>query len=421
MKFRPAAELKELGATTDEIAQEGKRVFAAMDLLMEAAKREHRNLNADERRQYDALEVIYDGIADLAEMKKVDRTGVVAPQDGAVPDYKAGHSLAASQTFAGAVRALNLDRDDRDGRSRGGLEPDEPLNLAQTLKNAMSGGVATAGGFALPTILTADLVDLARNTSRVLEAGARIVPMANRTVDVPKWDGDPLPQWRAEGAAIAEDDGLMGKLTLSAHTLAVAVRVSRELIEDTSLDEDLKAAFAAAFALKLDWAALYGTGLADVPLGVKSTPGVTVTPVAVNGAVPSWDNLIDSVGRLRDSNENPNAQILSDRTARTLGKVKDTNAAYLAPPAYLDGVSRLSTNQVPNNLTEGTAAGVTSDLFTADWGQLYVGVRTQLQITLLSERYMVDAGQYGFVAWWRGDVQVARPKAFDVLTGIKAA
>lgn len=51
------------------------------------------------------------------------------------------------------------------------------------------------------------------------------------------------------------------------------------------------------------------------------------------------------------------------------------------------------------------------------------GIRTDLQITLLSERYMTNdaagspaGGQYGFVAWWRGDIQVAREKAFGVIT-----
>jgi HK97 family phage major capsid protein len=285
----------------------------------------------------------------------------------------------------------------------------------------MSGGSGGAGGFVLPTVLTADLVDLARNKSRVLEAGARVVPMANRTVDVPRWIDDPTPEWRAENAPIAEDDGAIDKLTLSAHTLAVVTKVSRELIEDTSLEEDLKAAFAAAFALKIDLGALYGTGANDQPLGVKNTPGVTKTPMATNGAVPTWDALIDAVGRLRDVNEEPNAQIMSDRTARTLAKQKDSDQNYIGAPAYLDGVTRHSTNQVPNNLTVGTSGTTTSDVFTADWSQLYLGVRMELQISLLTERYMVDAGQYAFVAWWRGDVQVARPKAFDVLTGVKAS
>ncbi len=74
---------------------------------------------------------------------------------------------------------------------------------------------------------------------------------------------------------------------------------------------------------------------------------------------------------------------------------------------------------MPTTLTVGTSTD-TSDVFTADWAQLYVGVRIGLTVTLLQERFMPDAGQFGFVGWWRGDIQVARPKAFDVVTGVRA-
>jgi HK97 family phage major capsid protein len=85
--------------------------------------------------------------------------------------------------------------------------------------------------------------------------------------------------------------------------------------------------------------------------------------------------------------------------------------------AYLDGVSAYQTNQVGNAFTVGTSPD-TSDAFVGDWSQLYMGVRTQLQIQVLTERY-ADYGQIGFLAWWRGDVQVARPAAFDITTGVR--
>ena len=64
----------------------------------------------------------------------------------------------------------------------------------------------------------------------------------------------------------------------------------------------------------------------------------------------------------------------------------------------------------------GTA---TSDLFTADWSELLIGVRTSLEITVLRER-SADLGAFELMAWWRGDVAVARPAAVDVVTGVNA-
>ena len=196
-------------------------------------------------------------------------------------------------------------------------------------------------------------------------------------------------------------------------------KVSRELVEDTDIQGQLEAAFGAALSISVDTAAFYGTGTSNQPTGVKNTAAVTKTPLGTNGASPTWAALVNSVGRLRDVNEEPTAQIMVDRSNRALALLSGTDGQYVVPPAYLDGIDRFTTAQVPTNLTVGTS-NVTSDVFTADWSQLLIGVRTELQITLLSERYMPDAGQYGFVAWWRGDIAVARPKAFDVVTGVLA-
>jgi hypothetical protein len=50
---------------------------------------------------------------------------------------------------------------------------------------------------------------------------------------------------------------------------------------------------------------------------------------------------------------------------------------------------------------------------------LRIGVRTALTITVLRERYVVEEGSFGLVGWYRGDVAVARPKAFDIVRGVR--
>ncbi len=179
----------------------------------------------------------------------------------------------------------------------------------------------------------------------------------------------------------------------------------------------VREALASALAVKWDYAALYGAGTNE-PTGIKVNSNVTKTALGANGATPTWDNLIDAVGRLRDNNEEPTAQIMADRTLRSLSKIKEaTTNAYLAPPAYLDGIPRLTTNQIPVNLTVGTSVDC-SDLFTGDFRQVYMGIRTAPLTIQLNERY-ADSGQIGLLVWFRGDVQVARAKAFDVVTGVR--
>jgi HK97 family phage major capsid protein len=49
-----------------------------------------------------------------------------------------------------------------------------------------------------------------------------------------------------------------------------------------------------------------------------------------------------------------------------------------------------------------------------------VGIRTQLNIQFLRERYLADNLQYAFLAYLRADVQLAQPAAFVVDTGVQA-
>ena len=76
----------------------------------------------------------------------------------------------------------------------------------------------------------------------------------------------------------------------------------------------------------------------------------------------------------------------------------------------------LDTKQIPINRTKGTAANA-SDIFVGDWSQLLIGMRTQLQITMLTERY-ADTGEIGLVAWLRADVATAHDGAFAIIEGV---
>lgn len=287
-------------------------------------------------------------------------------------------------------------------------------------RRAMSEGTLTAGGYAVPTLLSAQLIDLARSRARVLEAGAQLAPMAGPTIDVAKWAGDPTAAWKAEGAQITASDATLGSVRLQAKALAGLVVASRELVEDAdpiSLDQALRDAFAAEFARTIDVGALYGTGVAPQPRGIKNTSAITQTSMGTNGgALTNHDPLVNAVAAVRAANEEPTAAIMAPRTAKSVALLKATDNQPLTAPSYLDGVTVLESANVPVNLTVGTST-TASDIFTADWRQLIVGVRTELSVQVLTERYS-ETGQIGFLAWWRGDIAVARPAAFHITTGV---
>jgi HK97 family phage major capsid protein len=405
------------------------KVWARMNEIMNNPDGEGGHLSASQARDYDELEAAYDELETIWGENYVDRRGVIARERDDESPYVPDQPLAKGQSFAGYVRAQGLQK---------GLEQlgDEPLNLTRYIRGSVtgdwrgaeaervlmtqSGATSAAGGVLIPTVLFADLIDLARAQMRTLQAGVRQVVMESPHVDVPRWTKDPQPAFRAEGAAVAVDDATLDKVTLNAKSLSVITKITRELVEDTNVDDILKQAFAKSFALKLDSQMLYGDGTANSLTGVKNTAGVTKTPLGATGATPAnWDWLVDSVGRVRDLSEEPTAVIYSDRTARTMAKLKDSTGQPVQPPSYLDGLERLVTNQVPGNMAVGGGTATTSDAFVADWTQGVLGIRTDLRITGLQELFAATEGAFALWGWWRGDFQVARPAAMDVTTGIK--
>lgn len=288
-------------------------------------------------------------------------------------------------------------------------------------RRAMSEGVLAGGGYMVPTPLAAQIIDRARNAARVFQAGAVTVPMATATLKLARVAGDPTAAWHTENAAITPSDMTLEGITLTARTLTSLVTASRELIEDApNAEQALMDAFAAQLALSLDLASLYGSGTPPEPRGVKNATGVTLTANGTDGTAIGtlkYNVIADAIGVLWAQNEEPTGAILAPRTELGLGKLTDSTTQPLQPPPMVAGVRRLTTNQVPVNLTVGTSTD-TSDIFVADWRQLLIGVRHTFQIDVLRERF-ADNFQLGFLAHLRADVLVARPKAFVVSSGVR--
>lgn len=291
---------------------------------------------------------------------------------------------------------------------------------AELEQRAISETPLTAGGHMVPTPVAASVIDKARNQARVLQVGATTVPMTSQTLKYPRLATEGTPSWRNEGAAISDTAMTFDSVTLTAQSLAILIKISWELFDDAASSEGvIENSFAQQIALELDRVALRGSGTAPEPRGVRNQTGVTVTAFGgANGAAPTnYDHLLDAAQVLRGANYEPSAVISAPRSETTLSKLKDSQLQYLQPPPQLAALPRYSTNQIPVNLTVGTSTD-TTEVYVGEWPQLLIGMRTELQIRFLQERY-ADNGQYAFLAYLRGDVQLAQPAAFNVITGVR--
>ncbi len=287
-------------------------------------------------------------------------------------------------------------------------------------QKAMGSSPLSSGGVLIPTPLAATVIDLARNATRVLQAGAVTVPMSTATLRYARLDQDIVPNWTLEANNIALSSAALDSVTFTAHKLAALVAIDNELLEDApNADGVIEESIGKALALALDLAGLYGTGTAPQPQGLHG-----LVPTIAAGGSATYDQILNAIQDVRAANFMPNAVIYNPRTANSLSRLKTTYGEYLAPPADFVALQKLMTNQVPTNL--GTGANE-SQAFVGQWDELALGLRSGLQIEVSREAGYFDgsAQQSAFArdqtvirAILRADWQPLHTAAFAEVTGI---
>lgn len=299
----------------------------------------------------------------------------------------------------------------------------------------------TSGGTALvPTTWNTDIIDLARNNTVLFEAGATLIPMDRKVVKMERLTTDPTPAFRNEGSTITEADMAFDNVTLTATSLSALVVTSLEFLQDApNAGEAIQEALAKKMALQLDYVGLYGQlaagnegavgNLASPnPLGllqalIAYNSASQILGAATNGTTQTsttpFLELTNTLYKVKRGNEHPTALISNVALAQIYDSMYSTQNQPLIHPPILDSVPWLTTNAI-DSFTAGTMTSVATDVFAGDFSQMLIGQRMGLDIQVLTERY-AELGQVGFRAYWRGDVQLARPAAFAAYRYLKGA
>jgi HK97 family phage major capsid protein len=136
-------------------------------------------------------------------------------------------------------------------------------------------------------------------------------------------------------------------------------------------------------------------------------------------AATFWREVQSAIFFPQTFNEMPNGLLWNAKLAQQYIDAYDTTNQPLNMPANIGALARFVTNQIPS-FTQGTMTSRATDLFVGDWRQLLIGQRLALFVQTLTERY-AENGQIGIVAHWRGDVGLARPRAFSVYRYLQGA
>jgi HK97 family phage major capsid protein len=433
-----SAQLKELVNTRREKLDRCKKIidpaYDAKRELTESEFHEYRALLSEIEGMNVQLRDGEDKLLDDADYREMtERAGALLKPLAAGGHWVSGGAAIASGPFL--TRSQHVAEAPAFQDVHGGnLDPGRAIRGAITgnwegadaERRAMAEGVGSTGGFLLSPSMSGILVDLARNQSVCIQAGALTALMDTGEMVIGRQVTDPTAAWIPEGGTITPSDITFDKVTLRATVLAAMCKVSIQLATDArNIDSLIRNALSGAIGAELDRAALMGTGV-EQPRGVFYTPDVQTYSLGTNGAsIANFDAFSYASQYVQDANGIPNGVVMSPRTAGAIDRLKEaqTNAPLQAPASYT-ALTKYVTKQVPDTLTQGTSK-VASAAIVGDYSQIVMGLAPSegglrgIRIDV-SRDIAFNTMELMIRAYIRADVAVLRPRWFTVIKGILA-
>jgi len=295
------------------------------------------------------------------------------------------------------------------------------------LKRDLTAGTNTAGGYTVGTDLLADnFIELLRNRSVVMQAGATVLSGLQGDVAIPKMTDSATAYWIVENAAPTESQQTFGQLALSPHSVAAYTDLSRRLLiqSSPSMEQLVKSDLANILATAVDLAALHGSGAGAEPTGIASTSGIGSVAGGTNGLAPVYSHILSLETEIaQDNADTGNLAYVTNSKVR--GKLKQafTNSTYGEIPLWtagndgegrLNGYRAFSTNQVSSTLTKGSSSGVCSAIFFGNWADLIIG--TWSGIDILADPYSLSTtGALRITAFYDIDLGCRHPESFSAM------
>ena len=214
-----------------------------------------------------------------------------------------------------------------------------------------------------------DFVDVLRNASSVMQAGARTLNGLSGDVRIPKKTAAASAAWIAtEGGASTESEMTVGNIQMSPKTLGAFTDVTRQLMIQSSMDVEslIRDDLATAIGLAIDLAGLEGSGSSGQPTGILNTSGInSVTNFAA--ANPTFAEVVTLETALAEDNALMGnlAYILPAAmygALKTTEKASGTAQFVVEPGGTINGHRAIVSNQ-----------GTAGNLYFGNFSDLLVG------------------------------------------------
>jgi HK97 family phage major capsid protein len=271
---------------------------------------------------------------------------------------KAGFELECSRAVA-----------ERLGRDAKGFYV--PLEVQRDL----AAGTPAAGGTLVGTDHRGDLfIDALRARSVAMAAGVQMLPGLVGNVSIPKLTGSATFYWLNEDEDVTDSDPSTGAVTLTPHTVAGAVPMTRKLLMQSSpsVEQMVRNDLISGIALAIDLAVFDGDNVKE-PMGILNAAGVGTVTITAPG-VPDWLEVLQYEAALETANALDGA--LSWVTtpgvrAQMKGTPKDSGSGIFicSEGNVVNGYSARTSTQLPANTL---LFGDFSQVIVGQWGVLDV-------------------------------------------------
>jgi len=220
-------------------------------------------------------------------------------------------------------------------------------------------------------------IDVLRNQSSVMQAGATMLSGLSGNVKIPKKTAGSSAGWiSTEGGDSAESEPTLGQVTMAPKTLGAHTDITRLMMMQSSLDIEalVRNDLSTAIALAIDLGALMGSGTGGQPTGIKNTSGINA-PTAFAGVNPTF------------------AEVIAMETAVAEDNALSGNLAYILP-AGMNGALKSTSKDAGSGqfvLSDGQLNGYNAivsnqatagDLYFGNFADLLIGMYGGLDIVV---------------------------------------
>ena len=411
---------------SDDIKVERDRVAAILEL---ASRHNQREFGEAAIRDGASIEQFRGALLDKVGSKPLSVSNEIGMSDKEVRNF----------SFVRAIRALSNPQDRRaqeeaafefeasqaaqkkEGRdSRGIMVPADVVY--RDLTTSTASGTAKAGNLVPTDLLAASFIDVLRNKMVLNQLGAQFLTGLSGNVAIPRKTAASSAYWVGENAAPTESTNApaFDQVTMSPKTLAAYVDYSRRLMLQSSLDIEtlVRNDLATSIAVAMDGAAVAGSG-SNKPTGVLNTSGIGSVTLGTNGGAPTWAMVVNLVREVEIDNALTGAAAfltngqVKAKLSSTSKQTSGVEGNFILGPDMnnLYGFPIYVSQQVPSNLSKGSASGTLSAMIFGVWSDLLIGQWSG--IDLMADPYTGSKeGTVRIVAFHDCDFAVRHPESF---------